>query len=180
MVGARFERHRGDVERVVFELIVEDNSSGSRVRIDAVYTAAHEDTPFDVSATYREASLESLEYSTDPITLQPRWIIYASAGKHASYATHARCVGGSTFVCARESCATRDESLELLFPIVNVGEPTQTSYQWWNDVDPLPWWASFDAIWGGDDFCGGDQIRNDKTGCTQSIRNKLVSDPLSQ
>ena len=127
------ERHRGDLERVAFEVTITKPTNESVARVEAAYTAAHEYTSFDVSAIYRGDQLSGLEYAIDPVTNQPRWVIYASTGKHASYASRGRCVGRSTLPCARESCASAEHAYELLFPMIHVGEPNQTGLVWWQE-----------------------------------------------
>ncbi len=170
------ERHHGDLERVVIELSVLETKPASITRVEAVYLAAHEHTSFDVSATYHGDDLAALEYSTDPITKQPRWVIYASAGKHASYISRAKCTGRSTLFCARESCASAADAYELLIPVVHVGEPSATDFVWWSTGSPN-WWSSFDSIWGGGEFCGG--VTENGYGCIVSIRKKLTMNPFS-
>ena len=165
------------MERVVFELAVVEGNPTSVTRVEAVYTAAHEYTSFDVSSIYQGDDLAALEYSVDPVTTQPRWIVYASAGKHATYASRARCEGRSTLYCARESCSSADGSYELLLPIVHVGEPGNTGFIWWSD-ESTDWWSSYDAVWGGNEFCGGNPDSGDRNACTRSIREKLTRNPF--
>ena len=173
-------RHRGDLERVVLELLTVQTEPTSVVRVNTAYTAAHEHTSFDQSALYPSELRSSLEYGEDPVIRQPRWIIYASAGKHASYASRIHCTGNSTLPCARENCPSASSYYELLFPVVHVGEPQESAFSW-SRQGGEEWWASFDAIWDGGSFCGGDTTISDRTSCTpSSIRRKLTHDPFNE
>jgi hypothetical protein len=107
----------------------------------------------------------------DHLTREPRWVIYASAGKHASYASEAACRGHSALVCKGEDCPSRSRTdRELLFPVFNVGE---------GSGGPLATEAA-SLAWSGGSYCGFrlSGIR-ERLPCAPPVAEKLRRDPFA-
>jgi len=163
------EPHRGDVERVVFDLAPLGDDS---MEVVGLYTAAHEYTVMDGSTLLRGGDLEQMEYRKDEVTGQPRWIVYASAAKHATYATRELCESHGVVPCQQEGCpgASRDDR-ELLLAVQNAGEPP-----------PAPVWNPFGVgmdLWGDSLFCGFAAPSNSSNEpCAPPLAEKLLKDPF--
>ncbi len=162
--------HRGDVERVVYDLARTEDG----VTVVGVYTAAHEYTPFDGSRALYGERLQELELVEDRVSGDLRPVVYASAGKHATYVSRRACGAHGAVPCQRESCpgeAGADRA--LLFPIFNAGEPGR----------PLPLLSrlnvNFEA-WAPVPFCGfGPVFHPDNTRCVAPVEEKLRKDPFA-
>lgn len=166
-----FGDHDGDSERVLLDLEAVDSPSlGDAVLVQA-YTAAHECTVSDHSARYTGAGLEELEFEDDPITETPRWVIYSSRNKHATYITKEICE--PVFTGCFESCGpdrVRDPLLFDLRPLVaNVGEPGAPLLE---ELSALGFPG--EEAWIDQKFCGG---RDRSGGCSTAIRTKLMMGP---
>jgi hypothetical protein len=160
-------RHRGDVERVVLDLI---EAGPTELEVVAAYTAAHEYTPFDGGRVFQGGDLADLELRPDVRSNEPRWVVYASSGKHATYATPVLCAAHSGFACTGEDCADGEAHRELVFPIANAGEPSEPlSIDLFGILEVDPWTPEpFCPAWG-----------IDRTPCGPgAIRDKLVRDPF--
>jgi hypothetical protein len=150
--------HNGDPERVALEL---EALPDGAVTIARAYTAGHEFTSADSSHLYASEELRELEYDTDP-----RWIVYASLNKHASYANSARCADASAVPCVRETCGA---AAELLPDVINAGEPEAPL------IDDLSTFGfPGDLIWSDQDFCGG----LTRILCSAPLSTKLLRDPF--
>ena len=163
--------HRGDVERVVLDMVFDDEDP-RRVDVERVYTAGHEYTAFDGSEMFSREEFSQLQFETDRETGEPRWIVYASAGKHATYVSSDRCRSHASAVCVRESCPAsyNGEQRRLLLDMYNAGEP---------DL-PLPAAESHSriSVWGDEPFCWDKSYGTDTTRCAPPMKEKLVNDPF--
>jgi hypothetical protein len=168
-----FTAHNGDSERVVMSFAPDSGGSPGRATMVGAYTAAHEGTATDGSRVFTGADLDELVLGEDPWTAEPRWVVFPSADKHATYATIDICESVSIIPCFDEDCApdgvSDPDSYDLIPDIVNAGEPgvpfvTELSgigfpgEQAWEDVE----------------FCGG----LGGGGCSSSVLSKLMNDPF--
>jgi hypothetical protein len=164
-----FTAHNGDSERVALELQL---IGGGDAQVMQVYTAAHEGEATDRSQVFGSSKLGSLTYANDAQTGEPRWVVYSSRNKHATYGLQALCEGSYVW-CLSDACAANGVSnpkdYEALFPTVNVGE------DWARLVDDLSS-VGFggESVWSGQPFCGG----LGGSGCAASVRSKMTSDPF--
>lgn len=168
-----FTAHDGDSERVVLSLAPLPSEGAGGVVIDQAYTAAHEGTASDHGRFFAGDELAQLVVTPDPTTGQPRWVVFPSADKHATYATLEICEGISPVPCFDEDCGpdgVDDPSLFDVLPVVgNAGEletPRLT------DLAALGFPG--DDAWADQDFCGG----QGGSGCSASVRSKLLVDPF--
>lgn len=168
-----FTAHDGDSERVVLGLVALPAEGEGGVVLDRAYTAAHEGTATDHGRTFVGDELTQLVITPDPETAQPRWVVFPSADKHATYATLAICEGISPIPCFDEDCGpdgVADPSLFDVLPVVaNAGElraPRLT------DLSSLGFPG--DDAWADQEFCGG----LGGSGCSSSVRSKLLVDPF--
>lgn len=167
--------HDGDSERVAVALqrMFGPEDGPGDVRILSAYTAAHEGTLTDEGATYEGASLSELSFPTDPSTGEPRWRVWSSDGKHATYGSVDACESASFVPCIEEDCAPDGVDpllFEILPPIANAGEPTAPLL---TDLSSLGF-PDEDA-WLEQDFCGG---RGRGGPCSAPVRDKLTADPF--
>ena len=111
--------------------------------------------------------------TTRRATAEPRWVVFPSADKHATYATVEICEGISPVPCLDEDCGPDDVADPALFDVLplsfNAGELAAPRL---TDLTP----AGFpgDDAWAEQDFCGG----LGGTGCSSSVRSKLLVDPF--
>jgi hypothetical protein len=133
------------------------------------YTAAHEGEITDAGRLFQGAELSELE-TTDA----PAWRIYASEGKHATYATAKICEDVSVVPCLDEDCAPDGVSdpadYERRPAAWNAGEPdaprlTDLTVAGFPDED----------AWADQTFCGG---RGRGDGCSSPVHEKLLVDPF--
>lgn len=165
--------HNGDSERVALQLAPVQGSAGD-VRVQQAYTAAHEGTITDHSMVFSTAELGQLVHETDPAFGEPRWVVFASADKHATYATAAICEGIAPGVpCTDEDCSPDNVAdpapFTRLFPYLNAGEPTMPMV---TDLSVIGFVG--DDAWADQDFCGG----LGGNGCSSPVRDKLTVDPF--
>ncbi len=165
-----FTGHNGDSERVVLRL----SADGDGVVVSGAFTTGHEGTTNDQSRTFTGSALADLVYGFDPATFEPRWVVFPSAAKHATYPDVASCEAVSDVICVDEDCGADNVGDPSLFDrlpaFVNAGEPT------------LPLVTSLSALgfagddaWLPQDFCGG---RDRTVECSAPVRDKLIDDPL--
>lgn len=168
-----FTGHPGDSERVALDLLPDMSRGPGGVVVDGAYTAAHEGTSNDHGAVYTGDALAQLVHDADPETGEPRWVVFPSADKHATYATVEICEDVSPIPCLDEDCGPDDVddpgAYDRLPPIVNAGE------------EAAPRITELSAIgfpgeqaWADQDFCGG--LGGD--GCSSPVREKLLVDPF--
>lgn len=163
--------HDGDSERVALDL---EPTGPSSVRVAGAYTAAHEGTPTDHGRRFAGADLAMLEHVDDPASGEPRWRVYASSNKHATYATVAICEGVSPFPCFDEDCAPdaaeMPERFELDMVVHNAGEESAPRL---TDLGPVGFTG--DHAWLDQRFCGGGPRDGS---CSSPVREKLLNDPF--
>jgi hypothetical protein len=165
--------HNGDSERVAIDLAAWPEGGAGGVVVLQAYTAAHEGTATDHGRVFAGGDLGELVFAPDPDTGEPRWVVFPSADKHATYATLEICEGISFVPCFDEDCGpdgVADPSrFDALPPGDNAGEleaPRLT------DLAVLGF-PGEDA-WAEQDFCGG----LGGTGCSSPVRDKLLVDPF--
>ena len=168
-----FTGHNGDSERVALDLQPDPARGPGGVVVVGAYTAAHEGTVSDHGHVFTGAELGMLVYTVDPQTADPRWVVFPSADKHATYASVAICEGISPLPCFDEDCdpdgVDDPTAFERLPQLVNAGEeaaPRVTELT----VVGFPG----DQAWAMQDFCGG----LGGTGCSSPVRDKLLVDPF--
>ncbi len=166
-----FTSHNGDSERVALALAPIDGSDGD-VAVAIAYTAAHEGTDNDHGRLFQAADFGELTFQTDPATGEPRWAVFASANKHATYASIDICEDVSNTPCLDEDCGPDGVDVATytrLFPFVNAGEEAS------HLVDDLAGLGfPGDDAWASQDFCGG--LGGD--GCSSPVREKLLANPF--
>lgn len=168
-----FTGHNGDSERVALSLAPIPNGGPGDVVVTKAYTAAHEGTATDHGHVYAGAELSELVFETDPSLGEPRWSVFSSADKHATYASIAVCEGISIVPCFDEDCAPDGVAdpapYRRLFALVNAGEETSPRV---SDLTGLGFPG--DDAWAMQDFCGG----LGGSGCSSPVRDKLLVDPF--
>jgi hypothetical protein len=163
--------HDGDSERVVLDLQMGE-LAGS-VDVVGFYTAAHEYTITDHGQVFTGADIALLEFPTDPITGEPRWMVYASDGKHATYGNAQLCEDAEWVICLDEDCdadGADASAYTWLFPVWNAGEVTAPFL---TDLGPVGFPG--EEAWIDKEFCGG---LPGIGGCAGSVREKLLNDPF--
>ncbi len=168
-----FTSHNGDSERVALELERIAGAGPGDVRVKQAYTAAHEGTANDHGQIFAGAELDTLVHDADPATGEPRWVVFPSSNKHATYATIAICEGISVIPCFDEDCGpdgVADPALYDRLPdYVNAGEEAMPLV-----TDLAVVGFPGDDAWAMQDFCGG----LGGTGCSDDVRNKLLPSPF--
>ena len=165
--------HNGDSERVAWRL--EDHADGmaGAAIVRAVYTAAHEGTISDGGRIVEGGDMATLTYTSVYDAGEPRWVVFPSADKHASYPTLDACESVSIVPCLDEDCGPDGvgnvADFDRIPDFVNAGEeaaPRVTSL----DAIGFPG----DEAWADQDFCGG----LGGTGCSSPVREKLLNNPF--
>ncbi len=166
--------HPGDSERVVLDLAPLAGGGPGDVEVRGVYTAAHEGTLTDHGTLLEGDDLATAEFPVDRISGQPRWRVYPSDGKHATYPTVQLCEDAEWVPCLDEDCGPDNvddlDAHDRLPPVVNAGEPDAPRL---TDLAVIGF-LDEDA-WLDQEFCGG---QGRQQGCSDSVRNKLVKDPF--
>jgi len=148
------------------------------VAVVGVYTAAHEGSPMDHSMTFTGSAMSELEYAKDGATGEPRWVVYSSQDKHATYVNIDICESVVVIpLCIDEDCGADGVSdpkkYERLPPIVNAGEDKARLV---TDLTKIGFPG--DDAWADQKFCGG--LGGDRTKCSSSARSKLLNDPFAK
>lgn len=168
-----FTGHNGDSERVALDLVPDPEGGPGGALVVGAYTAAHENTASDHGKVFVDAALDQLVYTVDPRTTHPRWVVFPSADKHATYATLAICEAISQIPCLDEDCGPDgvDEPalFDILPPFVNAGEEAAPRV---TELSVLGFPG--EQAWAAQDFCGG----LGGTGCSSPVREKLLVDPF--
>jgi len=162
--------HHGDSERVGMRLVALPGRPHDLV-VSGLYTAAHEHTPNEHSKLHEGDDLLRIETRRE--LGGPRWVVFSSRNKHATYFTLSDCE--SSFIpCVQEDCSpdrvADPAKFDVVPPFVNAGEPTA------HRVDDLAV-VGFpgDDAWIDQRFCGG-LARNNL--CAEPTVEKLTSDPF--
>lgn len=165
--------HNGDSERVALDLVAWPDGGQGGVRVNEAYTAAHEFTANDHSQRFGPDALGDLVFDADPEHAEPRWVVFPSADKHATYVSVAVCEAISVVPCIDEDCGPEGvddpAAFDRLPPFVNAGEPTSMLV---TALDELGFVG--DDAWAEQDFCGG----LGGSGCSAPVREKLTMDPF--
>jgi hypothetical protein len=168
-----FTGHNGDSERVGLRLRAFAGGGAGDVEVIAAYTAAHEGTTNDHGKVWTGSALRTLVTVADALTDEPRWVVFPSSGKHATYGTLAQCEGVSQTPCFDEDCGpdgvAQPARYDRLPPIVNAGED---DHRLVDDLDDVGFPG--DRARGSGRFCGG----RGGTSCSSPVREKLVDDPF--
>lgn len=166
--------HNGDSERVAIELLATGPASDGALELVAqrFYTAAHEGTVNDHSQRF-DATDPTLVFAQE--AHGPRWVVFPSANKHATYASIASCEAIANGIpCLDEDCGADGvadpATYELLPGVVNAGEPSAPRL---TDLAPIGFPG--DDAWAEQDFCGG----RGGSGCSAPVRRKLLDDPFA-
>ncbi len=179
------EQHRGDIERVVLDLVEVDDTTTDVV---GLYTAAHEgkSAGIDRSVLLTGDQFGEAEFAIDEVTGMPRWVVYASIGKHATYPSAGACSAGFV-LCLRDDCtAGSDTRYTLLFDIYDVGEPDALDFEFEGGMADSPYRAttpppSPEQVWGAVDYCGPIpefSVGGYSSACCGPMREKLLLDPF--
>ena len=158
--------HDGDPERVALHVTAVAGGGPGDVAVTAAYTAAHEGTASDHGRMFAGADLAMLVHADVAPGGEPRWVVFPSRNKHATYATVDICENISPFPCFDEDC---DGGGDLLPDVINAGEDGARRVE---DLTGIGF-PSEDA-WADQPFCGG----IDSTSCSATVREKLLSDPF--
>lgn len=168
-----FTSHNGDSERVAIGVVDHREGGPGGVVVNAVYTAAHEGTINDHGQVLVGDALDPLVFTPDPETEEPRWVVFPSAGKHATYPTIEICEGVSPLPCLDEDCAPDGvddpDEYDVLPPTFNAGEPDAPRL-----TDLTPAGYPGDDAWADQQFCGG--LGGGM--CSSSVLEKLTVDPF--
>jgi hypothetical protein len=168
-----FTGHHGDSERVALRLGTPAGGGPGDVEVVAAFTTGHEGTSNDQSRVFAGADRAQLVTAPDPERGEPRWVVYPSADKHATYATVALCEGVSVVPCFDEDCGpdgvADPAAYDRLPPAANVGEPGHRRV---DDLAALGFPG--DSAWGAGDFCGG----LGGTSCSSGLLGKFTDDPF--
>ena len=165
--------HNGDSERVAMSWIPLDGGGPGDVVLDAAYTAAHEGTITDHGRVFSGAELNQLVFPVDPGTGEPRWMVFSSDGKHATYGNAQLCEDAEWAPCLEEDCeADGVDALAytLLMDGYNAGEPGVPLL---TDLSGMGFPG--EQAWVDQDFCGG-LARG--AGCASPVLEKLTTDPF--
>ncbi len=163
--------HHGDSERVAVDL--QPVGPGD---VDAVafYTAAHEGTITDSGHVFAGAELAELSFPDDPDSGEPRWMVWASDGKHATYGSVQRCEDAQWAPCVEEDCDPDGVDPEPYTWLPDAHNAGEEAYPFLTDLGPVGF-PGEDA-WANQDFCGG--LGPDLLGCAAPVREKLLVDPF--
>ena len=165
--------HHGDSERVALTLTLQSGSAW----VTAAYTAAHEGELNDQSTLYTGEDIGQMETTTDPETGDPRWLVYASEGKHATYSSVQHCEGASVIPCLEEDCAPDGVSDTARYDVlaehaINAGEEASPLAD-----DLTEFGMPGERIWAEQTFCGG-LGRAHEADCSSGLLEKMRTDPL--
>ncbi len=165
--------HHGDSERVALTLSLQDGSAW----VTEAYTAAHEGELTDQSTLYTLDDLDQLETTADPATGEPRWLVYASEGKHATFASAEHCEEASIIPCLEKDCAPDGVSDKARYSILsahalNAGEESHPLAD-----DLAEFGMPGEHIWLDQTFCGG-LGRANEADCSSGLLEKMRSDPM--
>lgn len=176
-------KHAGDVERVALDLALE---GGGAARVVATFTTGHEGTEDDQSRVWQGDELaKTLQYVSDPTTHEPRWQVFPSQNKHATYATVSQCQSvhlkkWTHDFCIDEDCkpdGVRDpERFTRIPPVRNAGELGAPLL---DDLTALGF--PHERAWSDDVFCGGLTVdANARKECPPPVKSKLLKNPFAK
>jgi hypothetical protein len=162
--------HEGDSERVAVRVEGVDDDT---VRVVAAYTAAHEGEVTDAGRVFTGDALRDLSFIVDGDG-QPRWLVFSSQDKHATYGTLELCEGASIVPCIEEDCGADDVDVAADFrvdaAIANAGEEFAARV---DDLAVIGFPGERAFV--DQPFCGGGARDG---GCASAVREKLLVDPF--
>ena len=161
-----FTAHNGDSERIALDLEPYPDGGPGGVIVRGAYTAAHEGSINDSGRTFTGDDLGLLQFDADTETAEPRWVVFPSADKHATYGSIEICENISKLPCVDEDCA---EGEDLLPDFVHAGEDDARIVDDLTDIG-----FPGDFAWTDQDFCGG----QGGLICSSPVREKLLVDPF--
>lgn len=167
--------HRGDSERVALELVrpAVPRGAGDLI-LDGAYTAAHEGEILDRGRLVQGEELQQLAFPPDPGTGRPRWRVYASARKHATYGSVAWCEAALRLPCLEEDCGAPGGGpgpLVVVPRVINAGEPDAPRV---TELSAIGFPG--EQAWVDQPFCGGlGRARR----CASAVVDKLTVDPFA-
>lgn len=168
-----FTGHNGDSERVALKLGPAPSGDLGDAVVVAAFTTGHEGTANDHSMVFEGTELSMLSFPNELPENEPRWEVFSSSAKHATYPSIAVCEGVSFIPCLDEDCGpdgvTNVALHRRVFPFVNAGEEAMPLV---DDLTALGFPG--DTAWGMEDFCGG----LGGSGCSAPVRDKITSDPF--
>jgi hypothetical protein len=174
--------HDGDVERVALDL---ELTAGGGAVVRSAFTTGHEGTEDDQSRVWRGGELTKLQSITDATTGEPRWQVFSSQSKHATYASKQHCESARLAswlhrFCINEDCGpdgVADPPRFTRLPkFANAGEPAAHLV---DDLTALGFPG--ELAWGDAKFCGGLAPDADaRSKCPPSVKSKLLSDPFAR
>ncbi|HEY8077379.1 MAG TPA: hypothetical protein VIF62_24805 [Labilithrix sp.] len=169
--------HDGDVEHVALDLEI---VGAGKAIVRRFFTTGHEGTSDDQSRIWSSADFHRLEFAHDG-NGEPRWRVYSSRSKHATYATKSLCENAhmSSLLhqfCLDEDCAPDDvdhpERYTILPKIENGGEKNHPMA---DDLGALGF--AGEHAWGAERFCGGLHPSSRKD-CPPPVGDKLAANPF--
>lgn len=166
-----FSAHNGDSERVALDLELVGPGDADAL---GFYTAAHEGTITDSGHVFTGAELAELVFETDPFTSEPRWVVFSSDGKHATYGTIDRCENAQWAPCVEEDCGADGQDPFLYTRLPEVFNAGEEAAPFLTDLGPIGF-PGEDA-WADQEFCGG--LGGGLFGCASAVREKLLVDPF--
>ena len=163
--------HPGDSERVAIDLELTGPGDADAL---GFYTAAHEGTITDSGRVFQDGDLALLTFVDDPTTLEPRWMVWSSDGKHATYGSAQLCEDAQWAPCIEEDCEA-----DGVDPIAYTRVPDI-----WNAGEEYaPFLTELSSVgfpgeeaWADQEFCGG--LSPGVFGCASAVREKLLVDPF--
>jgi len=165
--------HDGDSERVALDLSPLAGAGPGEMLLTGTYTAAHEGTITDHSTVLTGAQLSEDEFPLDG-SGQPRWRVYSSDGKHATYHTAQRCEDAEWALCLEEDCdadgVSDKTAFDFVFPTDNAGEEDHPML---TDLTSVGFPG--EEAWVQQEFCGG---AGRLLFCASAVREKLMEDPF--
>ena len=165
-----FTAHHGDSERTAVRLVpvVEDGVPDGTVDVTGLYTAAHENTISDRGRVFEGSTLlADLTVVDDDGT--PRFALFPSRNKHATYGNFQLCDEAFALPCLAETCVPLVEGVLTVPDVVNAGEESAPRVSALDDIG-----FPGDDAWADQDFCGG----LGGIGCSAPVREKLLDDPF--
>lgn len=165
-----FTAHHGDSERTAMRLVPvgEEGITDGTVDVTGLYTAAHENTISDRGRVFEGSTLlADLTVVDDDGT--PRFALFPSRNKHATYGNFQLCDEAFALPCLAETCVPLVEGVLTVPDVVNAGEESAPRITALDDIG-----FPGDDAWAEQDFCGG----LGGIGCSAPVREKLLDDPF--
>src|SRR5262249_12006104 len=148
--------------------------------VTSLFTTGHEGTEDDQSRIWSGADLPHLESIEDPVTKEPRWRVYSSQAKHATYATKNQCESVRMKailhrICVNEDCApdgVSEKDLPRFTRVPKVLNAGEQNGQRVTDLGVLGFKG--EGAWNDLKFCGGLAVDRAKDDCPPTVKSKLL------